>query len=226
LGITPNKVTVTGVLLSIGAALLFWQGRFGAGLIAIWTMTFLDTVDGKLARVTVQSSRVGHFIDHGVDIIQPPILYILWGIALPQLHTIGRLDGAEWYWVIVGGYAGGRLAEAAFHALGDCSLFTWRPFDAYFRLITARRNPCLTILTAGWLLGEPGWGFTGVAAWTALTTAVLLTRLLQGAYTRLTGGPLRSWLHDRAAAAARHPLAYATFAGTRAAYGRADGPGA
>jgi hypothetical protein len=110
--------------------------------------------------------------------------------------------------------------------LGDCSLFTWRPFDAYFRLITARRNPCLIILTAAWLVGEPDWGFTLVAAWTALTTAVLLVRLLQGLHARLTGSPLHSWLRDRAAAATRHPRAYATFAGTRAAYGRADGPAA
>ncbi len=47
-----------------------------------WLMTFLDTVDGKLARVTVTSSRLGDVLDHGLDIIHPPLWYIAWGVGL------------------------------------------------------------------------------------------------------------------------------------------------
>src|SRR3546814_2416912 len=47
-------------------------GGFWTGLAAAWIMTFLDTVDGKLARVTLASSRWGNAYDHGIDLIHPP----------------------------------------------------------------------------------------------------------------------------------------------------------
>ena len=69
-------------------------------------MTFLDTVDGKLARVTVTSSRVGHVLDHGVDLIHPPLWYIAWGLGLATFapgdpRAVGRPGHAA---VIVVGY--------------------------------------------------------------------------------------------------------------------------
>ena len=75
--------------------------------------------------------------------------------------------------IIVAGYVGGRVIEALFHLLGECTLFSWRPFDAYFRLITARRNPCLIILTIATLCARADLGILGVAAWTCLSTAIM-----------------------------------------------------
>ncbi|MEQ8663492.1 MAG: CDP-alcohol phosphatidyltransferase family protein [Gammaproteobacteria bacterium] len=214
--ITPNMVTLSGLALVVLASVLFYQGHFLGGLVCGWIMTLLDTVDGKLARVTVLSSRVGHWLDHGMDIIHPPFWYVLWGLGL-GLDAVAGIPLATLHWAIVGGYLGGRLVEALFHALGHCGLFAWRPFDAYFRLITARRNPCLLILTPAALLGRPDLGLLGVAAWTTLTTAVLAARLGQAALVRLGGPPLDSWL-KAPDAATRHARAYRTFAGTRSAY--------
>ena len=42
-------------------------------------MTFLDTVDGKLARVTLTSSPFGNVLDHSLDLIHPPFWYWAWG---------------------------------------------------------------------------------------------------------------------------------------------------
>jgi phosphatidylglycerophosphate synthase len=39
---------------------LFWHGDYGWGLLAGWVMTFLDTVDGMLARVTLTATRFGN----------------------------------------------------------------------------------------------------------------------------------------------------------------------
>ncbi|MFN2427963.1 MAG: CDP-alcohol phosphatidyltransferase family protein, partial [Candidatus Binatia bacterium] len=75
-------------LLSLGFVLLamwlFSIGWFGPGLIAAWIMTFLDTVDGKLARVTVTSTTFGNFFDHGIDIVGPPVWYVAWAYGLPE----------------------------------------------------------------------------------------------------------------------------------------------
>jgi len=215
-GITPNMVTLVGLALVLAATWLFAHGAFASGLLCGWVMTFLDTVDGKLARVTVQSSRLGHWLDHGMDIVHPPFWYVCWGVGLgasitPELeHTMVLL--------IVGGYIGGRALEALFHTLGTCSMFAWRPFDAYFRLITARRNPCLIIMTAAMLFGRADWAFYGVALWTAASTAVMALRLVYAVFERMRNGPLRSWLKDPAASTL-HAQAYRTFAGTRGAYG-------
>jgi len=58
-GWKPNQVTLVGLGLVILAGILFYSGFFALGLTAGWIMTFLDTVDGKLARVTVTSSKFG-----------------------------------------------------------------------------------------------------------------------------------------------------------------------
>jgi hypothetical protein len=216
LGLTPNMVTIVGLLLVIYAGYAFYRGDYWSGLVAGWLMTFLDTVDGKLARVTITSSRVGHVLDHGMDIVHPPFWYVLWGMSLSggllgfSLQQLGLM--------IVGGYLGGRLIEGAFHGLGSCGLFDWRPFDAYFRLITGRRNPCLIIMTAAMLAGSPEAAFVGVVFWTVGTTGVLFVRLLQGIVVRLVGGPLQPWLANPEAASAKHPSAFQTFSRTRGAY--------
>jgi phosphatidylglycerophosphate synthase len=217
-GITPNMVTTVGLGLVIAASLLFYHGHYGAGLLAGWIMTFLDTVDGKLARVTVQSSKVGHVLDHGMDIIHPPFWYVLWGTSLSGFQPWLGMDRPELYGLIIVGYVGGRLIEALFHALGRCGIFSWRPFDAYFRLVTARRNPSLIILTTAVIVGRPDWGFIGVAAWTGLSTFIMAVRLLYAAAVRIREGPLESWLKDPATAQKRHAAAYRTFSATRGAY--------
>lgn len=215
--ITPNMVTLTGVFLMLCSCAWFYGGHYLAGLVSGWVMTLLDTVDGKLARVTVQSSRLGHALDHGMDILHPPVWYVLWGLGL-GVPAIAGIELAAVHFVIVGGYVAGRLLEALFHAFARCSLFAWRPFDAYFRLFTARRNPCLVLLTLPTLAGRPDLGLLGVAAWTALSTAIMTVRLAQAALARLAGPPLESWLSE-ADAATRYPAAYASFSGTRKAYG-------
>ena len=215
-GITPNMVTLSGLALVLAATWLFAHGAFASGLLCGWVMTLLDTVDGKLARVTVQSSKLGHWLDHGIDIVHPPFWYVLWGTGLGV--SIAPDTQHLMLQMIVGGYIAGRVLEALFHTLGSCSMFAWRPFDAYFRLVTARRNPCLIIMTVALLAGRADWAFYGVAWWTAGSSALMALRLGYAVVARLRHGPLRSWLTDPAAATL-HAQAYRTFAGTRGAYG-------
>lgn len=218
LGITPNMVTSFGLLLVLAATFAFYHGAYALGLACGWVMTFLDTVDGKLARVSVASSRVGHVLDHGMDIVHPPFWYVAWGLGLGAREVAGAPIELL-CWLVFGGYVAGRLIEGAFHQLGHCSLFAWRPFDAWFRLITARRNPCLVILTIGFAAGRADLAFVGVVAWTLVSSLVLLLRLLYAAGVRFRSGqPLDSWLKDSARAEREHPLAWRTFSATRGAY--------
>jgi len=218
-GVSPNTVTTIGLILVLAACYLFLQGHYFSGLAAGWMMTFLDTVDGKLARVTVQSSTFGHLYDHVIDLFHPPFWYILWGMSLSGFEPVLGFSQVQMYWLIVIGYVVGRIVEGIFPLLGNCSIFTWQPFDAWFRLVTARRNPCLIILTASALIGRPDWGFVAVTFWTVFTTLFMLVRLLQGFAVRLKSGPLQSWLSAGDVAEGPNARAYRIFGSTRGAYG-------
>jgi phosphatidylglycerophosphate synthase len=213
LGLRPNHVTIIGLLLVILAGLFFVRGSYGWGLLAGWLMTFLDTVDGKLARVTVTSSRFGHYFDHLIDLVHPPIWYILWGVGLgvDRLEVIG-ISIAAAGWLIMAGYVAGRLVEGVFLAwLGKFGLFCWRPVDSYFRLITARRNPCMIFLTAGALLGRPDAGLAAVTVWTVATSLFLCLRLGMGLHRRKVDGSIKSWFLDIDPARSPQPLAVRLF---------------
>ena len=218
LGLSPNAVTSIGLLLVLAVSWLFLQGQYSAGLLAGWLMTLLDTVDGKLARATIQSSPFGHLYDHAIDLVHPPFWYIFWGMSLASPPDFLGLDFSAQCWLLIGAYVLGRVAEGVFVLLGQCNIFTWRPFDAWFRLVTARRNPCLILLTLSVLIGRPGWGFAAVVGWSALTTGVLLLRLLQGLAVRLASGPLTSWLSARGVAFGPHAYSFRVFGGTRGAF--------
>ncbi len=198
-GFTPNQVTLVGFFLALLAGLLFYNGCYGTGLFAGWLMTFLDTVDGKLARVTVKSSKFGHLFDHGIDLIHPPLWYLAWGAGLAG-YGIGSLSPAAWQlmlWLILGGYLGGRLVEAVFTLyLGRFGIFCWQPRDSYFRLITGRRNPNMILLTLSWLLGRPDIGLWAVALWTSASSIYLSYRLYLALQSRKNNGPLKSWFTE------------------------------
>lgn len=195
LGLSPNLVTWVSLGFVIAALVLFRQGDFVAGLACAWAMCFLDTVDGKLARVTLTSSRFGNAFDHGIDLIHPPFWYLAWAAALED----GGLAG-PWHGVlvaaVVGGYVVGRLQEGLFLWRFRMELHVWRRFDSRFRLITARRNPNLLLLSAAALAGRPDLGFALVALWTAVSLAVHFARIGQ-AFAARPAGP-RSWLDEPA----------------------------
>ena len=220
LHISPNMVTTFGLLLVVAACYLFLHGYYAWGLLAGWLMTFLDTVDGKLARVTIQSSKFGHLYDHIIDLVHPPFWYIYWGMSLVAFQPVLGQAQEQMYWIIVIAYLLGRVVEGLFPLLGDCSIFTWRPFDAWFRLVTARRNPCLILLTLSLLAGRPDWGFIAVTFWSALTTLIMVLRLMQATLVRISGGRLRSWLSEDNVASGPHARSFSIFGATRGAYAR------
>ena len=74
--ISPNVVTWVSLGCVLLATYLFWHGWFLTGLAFAWGMCFLDTVDGKLARCTLTSTRLGDVFDHGIDLLHPPFWYV------------------------------------------------------------------------------------------------------------------------------------------------------
>ena len=191
-GITPNQVTWASLALTLLAFWLFWRGDFWAGLAAAWAMTFLDTVDGKLARATLASSRFGDVLDHGLDLVHPPFWWWAWAVGCAATGQPLGDDGLT-LGVIVVGYVLQRGEEGLFLARFGIEMHVWRRFDSLFRQVTARRNPNLVILTAALALGAPREGLIAVAVWTVLCLLVHAVRIMQ-AFSAARRGPLGSWL--------------------------------
>lgn len=195
-GVRPNSVTLLSWVLAIAAIWLFARGSFGWGLLAAWLMTFLDTVDGKLARVTLTSSRLGDVLDHGLDLIHPPFWWWAWGVGIGAPTGLATL-------IVVAGYFVGRALEGAFVATFKIETHSWRPVDTLFRTVTARRNPNLILLSVGAATGRPDLGMTMVAIWTGASLAFHALRLAQAFRARACGEAVAAW--DEASDSAGRP---------------------
>jgi phosphatidylglycerophosphate synthase len=194
-GITPNMVTTLGAFMTVAAFFLFLFGHYAFGLAAAWLMTFLDTVDGKLARTTLTSSKWGDVFDHGIDLIHPPFWYMAWAYGL---ISWGITWSSQLFWwticVILGGYVLQRLMEGIAIKWLGLEIHIWRRIDTFFRQITARRNPNLILLTVATLFVRPDWGLLAVATWTALCLVLHGLQLLQAFSAKKSTGPLQSWM--------------------------------
>jgi phosphatidylglycerophosphate synthase len=175
---------------------MFWTG-FLCGFIFM----VLDTVDGKLARCTITSSKWGNVIDHGVDLVHPPFWWYFWGTGLVYWGL--GLSGGTFAFImtaVIAGYILQRLIEGMFLKDFKMDIHVWRPFDSRFRLITARRNPNMVILFVSLLFGRPDIGLIALAWWTIISLVVHAVRLAQAYGVRRSGKPIVSWMDEAEAA--------------------------
>lgn len=199
IGMTPNMVTAIGAALCLWATWLFWHGQYWEGLAAGFTFMVLDTVDGKLARCTITSSKLGNILDHGVDLVHPPFWYWAWihGLGAVGL-AVSRYEFFLLMGVLVAGYVLQRVVEGIFIAAFDIHIHVWRRFDSWFRLITARRNPNMLILFFSLLVWRPDLGIIAVTWWTAISFLIHVIRLVQALLVRARGEKVTSWLQTEA----------------------------
>jgi len=201
-GLSPNFITLVGALLCVAAFFLFWEGRYWAGCAAGFGFMVLDTVDGKLARCTGQSSKWGNVFDHGIDLIHPPFWWWAWaeGLGLHGPLLKQGYPGLEPVYeglvlaAIVGGYVAQRVIEGIFMRRYGMHIHVWRPVDSKFRLITARRNPNMVILVASLVIGRPDVGLQLVALWTILSLIFHAVRLAMANGRADRGRQIISWL--------------------------------
>jgi phosphatidylglycerophosphate synthase len=195
IGATPNMVTAVGALLCVAATFLFWHGAYWWGIAAGLVFMVLDTVDGKLARCTITSSKWGNVFDHGIDLVHPPFWWWAWAVGL-HAWELGYSDEkfALVMAAILGGYIVQRLIEGAFMRLFGMHIHVWQRIDSQFRLITARRNPNMVILFAALIFSRPDIGLELVAWWTILSCLFHAVRLAQAMRVKARGGEVQSWL--------------------------------
>jgi len=194
-GLSPNMVTGVGAILCVAAFFLFLNGWYWTGIAAGFGFMVLDTVDGKLARCTGQSSYWGNIFDHGVDLVHPPFWWWAWSEGL---QAYGRPLERVYELLIVGaivfGYVAQRVIEGIFMRRFGMHIHVWQEVDSKFRLITARRNPNMVILVVCLAFGRPDLGIELVALWTLVSLIFHAVRLAQANGRYYRGRPVVSWL--------------------------------
>jgi phosphatidylglycerophosphate synthase len=95
LGLTPNALTWSGLLLGLVAAALVSRGQFVVGLVVWLSSRVLDGYDGMLARHLGRSSLFGGYLDITFDMLAYSVMAGAFAWAMPQ-------DRLLWMAVLVG----------------------------------------------------------------------------------------------------------------------------
>src|SRR3954468_15693621 len=72
--LTPNAISMVGLVGNLAAAVLIWQGYYFLGGIAFIVGSVMDTLDGPYARVSGQGTLFGAFLDSTLDRIEEGIV--------------------------------------------------------------------------------------------------------------------------------------------------------
>ena len=92
LRITPNQVSVGGMLIGMASAFFLFGPSYAALVLAVvllWTSEVLDAADGQLARLSTRPSRYGRIIDGMCSMALFLTIYTVLGIGL-------YLDTGDW----------------------------------------------------------------------------------------------------------------------------------
>ncbi|TMQ70582.1 MAG: CDP-alcohol phosphatidyltransferase family protein [Candidatus Eisenbacteria bacterium] len=79
MGVSPDGITIMGLLVSLVASLAFFEGYFRFGALMVAIAGVCDILDGELARRSGHRSRFGAFLDSTLDRLSDGM--ILAGIA-------------------------------------------------------------------------------------------------------------------------------------------------
>lgn len=87
--VTPNHLTTLRLAIGLAGAYYllfgqFWLCSLGALLIAL--SNFVDHTDGELARISGQSSKIGHFYDLACDTLVTVLLFLGIGFYVGVHH--------------------------------------------------------------------------------------------------------------------------------------------
>src|SRR5215208_4621607 len=86
--LTPNAISLMGLLGNLAAAVLVWQGYYFLGGLAFIVGSVMDTLDGRYARVSGKGTLFGAFLDSTLDRVEE-------GIVLTAVAYRFALSGDE-----------------------------------------------------------------------------------------------------------------------------------
>lgn len=175
--ITPNQVTFLSIVSSFAVPTLFALGHMGWAIAVGWSMFILDSVDGKLARLTVRLSRTAGILEHATS---TPAVFLWFPTLGWHLSNGALLDfsnsitAATWtlmplYWI-------DKSVNGLFRKRHKIDLYNWSVFDEKFHLIACRRAIIMLIVTIGYATNYTKQSFIALAVWMVVSFLVHVFR--------------------------------------------------
>ena len=178
--ITPNQITLGTGVLGLGVTLLYACGYLWAGVLLALVIGVLDGIDGKLARLKAQTTKLGkreHDLDYFVE--------MSWWAALAyHFHATGQIRYA--YVIFCAFFVFERLERAAKQTVKrriGRSLDDFAPLDRFIRIVAGRRNIYTWLFTFFLVIGAPAIGFIWICFWGVASAIIHIFRALQIGFT-------------------------------------------
>ena len=162
LGLTPNALTVIGVLLNAAVAIVIATGQLEVGGALLLIASAFDMLDGAVARATNSASRFGGFLDSTLDRYSEAVVY--GGVLVYLLDTSDANTGA----VLVFAASAGALLISYARARAEAAGYT-------ASVGLAARPERVILLAVCLLIGRPLWALWVLAVITHVTA---LTRIV------------------------------------------------
>src|SRR5438046_4014931 len=148
--ITPNQITIAGFIIGCSATLAFALGRIGLGIIAALILGIVDGLDGKQARVKIEMTERGkweHYLDYLIE-------NSWWTAIAFHLCQSAQLRSAFCFLaLLIGSHLLDEVVKRRVKMATGRLLDDFAPFDRAFRLIAARRNVYVWVLTCCFVSG-------------------------------------------------------------------------
>jgi phosphatidylglycerophosphate synthase len=166
--VTPGQLTVAWIILAFGTTILFATGHLIWGILLALIIGILDGLDGKQARIKVETSKTGK-IEHWFD----SFFEVVWPTALAyHFYVSGQLPNAFFYLaLLIVAEALDGIGKLGVYGPAEKLLVEPGLLDRIVRLVGGRRNIYVWVLIACIVLGVPEKAIIVMAFWEVATAA-------------------------------------------------------
>jgi phosphatidylglycerophosphate synthase len=178
--ITPNQITLGTGVLGLGVTLLYAGGYLWAGLLLALVIGVLDGIDGKLARLKAQTTKLGKK-EHDLDYL---VETSWWAALAYHFHATGQIRYA--YVIFFAFFAFHRLERVVKKTVQrriGRNLDDFSPFDRLVRIVAGRRNIYTWLFAFFLVIGGPATGFIWLCFWGVASAVIYIFRALQIGFT-------------------------------------------
>jgi phosphatidylglycerophosphate synthase len=140
----------------------------------------LDGIDGKLARLKVQTTKLGKK-EHDLDYL---VETSWWAALAYHFHATGQIRYA--YVIFFAFFAFHRLERVVKKAVQrriGRNLDDFAPFDRLVRIVAGRRNIYTWLFAFFLVIGAPATGFIWLCLWGVASAVIYTLRALQIGFT-------------------------------------------
>jgi CDP-diacylglycerol--glycerol-3-phosphate 3-phosphatidyltransferase len=155
MGLSPGKVTVIGLLLSVATAYLLGVGQFVGGGLLLLLASALDMADGALARLQGRVTAAGALLDSSVDRVSEAVVFL--GLLVFYIRPLSISEVLLIFLALIGSFMVSYL-RARGEGLGvDC------------KVGVMTRPERVVVLAGGLLIGQMAVALGIIAAFSCLT---------------------------------------------------------